>query len=161
MSRTRGLFIVFEGIDRCGKTTQVSLLVDYLQSLSPSTSSPCGVKRERFPDRSTSIGGVIDGYLTSKHELDDRVIHLLFSANRWEKHRELIETLDAGAHVVCDRYAYSGVAFSAAKVMIHLSLSLFHIYIYIYTYIYGICCNNVWMESFRICLPRCVDLFLG
>jgi thymidylate kinase len=35
-------------------------------------------------DRTTSIGKMIDSYLQSKSELDDRAIHLLFSANRWE-----------------------------------------------------------------------------
>ena len=36
----------------------------------------------RFPDRSTGIGSVINSYLTCSEELDDRAIHLLFSANR-------------------------------------------------------------------------------
>lgn len=35
-------------------------------------------------DRSTPIGQMIDGYLKSDVEMDDHVIHLLFSANRWE-----------------------------------------------------------------------------
>lgn len=35
-------------------------------------------------DRSTKIGGMINAYLQSETELDDRAIHLLFSANRWE-----------------------------------------------------------------------------
>ena len=35
-------------------------------------------------DRTTAIGKMIDAYLRSAEELDDRVIHLLFSANRWE-----------------------------------------------------------------------------
>ena len=37
-----------------------------------------------YPDRTTTIGKMIDNYLQSKAELDDRAIHLLFSANRWE-----------------------------------------------------------------------------
>ena len=37
-----------------------------------------------FPDRSTQIGSMIDAYLRSSIELDDRAVHLLFSANRWE-----------------------------------------------------------------------------
>ena len=28
---------------------------------------------------------MINAYLTNSSELDDRAIHLLFSANRWEK----------------------------------------------------------------------------
>lgn len=35
-------------------------------------------------DRTTPIGKMIDAYLKSESELDDHVIHLLFSANRWE-----------------------------------------------------------------------------
>jgi len=31
------------------------------------------------------MGKMIDGYLQSKAEMDDHTIHLLFSANRWEK----------------------------------------------------------------------------
>ena len=36
-------------------------------------------------DRTTPIGKMIDSYLQSKTEMDDHSIHLLFSANRWEK----------------------------------------------------------------------------
>ena len=39
----------------------------------------------RFPDRTTAIGRMIDAYLTCKAEADDATMHLLFSANRWEK----------------------------------------------------------------------------
>jgi dTMP kinase len=35
-------------------------------------------------DRTTTIGQMIDGYLKSNVEMEDHVIHLLFSANRWE-----------------------------------------------------------------------------
>lgn len=36
------------------------------------------------PDRTTSIGQMIGGYLSGQSEQEDHVIHLLFSANRWE-----------------------------------------------------------------------------
>ena len=36
----------------------------------------------RFPDRTTSIGSLINSYLGCKSELEDHVVHLLFSANR-------------------------------------------------------------------------------
>lgn len=58
---------------------------------------------------------MIDSYLRSTADLDDRAIHLLFSANRWEKAELLEATLASGTTVVCDRYAYSGVAFTSAK----------------------------------------------
>ncbi|KAK4256375.1 hypothetical protein QN277_009250 [Acacia crassicarpa] len=58
---------------------------------------------------------MISSYLTNISQLDDHTIHLLFSANRWEK-RSLMETkLKAGTTLIVDRYSYSGVAFSSSK----------------------------------------------
>jgi len=100
---------VFEGCDRSGKTTQVKRLVETLNKTGYST------EMMRFPDRSTGIGSVINSYLTCSEELDDRAIHLLFSANRWETEKQIRRSLAAGTNIIIDRYAYSGVAFSAAK----------------------------------------------
>jgi dTMP kinase len=58
---------------------------------------------------------MINAYLTNATELDDHAIHLLFSANRWEKVSAIQSALAAGTTIVCDRYAASGVAFSSAK----------------------------------------------
>ena len=99
------------GVDRCGKTTQCSLLLKHLISLSVAAVAL------RFPDRTTNVGQLIDGYLcNSETNVDDRAIHLLFSANRWEVAPDLAQMLADGKTVVCDRYAYSGVAFSSAKI---------------------------------------------
>ncbi|KAK9823807.1 hypothetical protein WJX72_005643 [[Myrmecia] bisecta] len=105
----RGAFIVFEGVDRCGKSTQSKRLVDHLNSH--------GVDAElwRFPDRQTAIGKMINSYLTSQSEIDDAGVHLLFSANRWEKRDAMLRKLQAGTTLVVDRYSHSGVAFTAAK----------------------------------------------
>eukprot|EP00986_Skeletonema_menzelii_P013329 scaffold7668_cov137-Skeletonema_menzelii.AAC.1 len=111
-SPKRGAFILLEGVDRCGKTTQVSKLTEYLLKLS------FAAVAYGFPDRSTQVGGLINGYLQSSAEVggvDDRAIHLLFSANRWEAAPKLVDTLAQGSHIICDRYAYSGVAFTSAK----------------------------------------------
>lgn len=35
-------------------------------------------------DRTTPIGQMINSYLTGGTDTEDHVIHLLFSANRWE-----------------------------------------------------------------------------
>mmetsp|Transcript_9543 Transcript_9543/g.20028 ORF Transcript_9543/g.20028 Transcript_9543/m.20028 type:complete len:222 (+) Transcript_9543:1-666(+) len=110
MAKKRGTFIVLEGVDRCGKTTQASLLVKHLLGLG------LAAVAMRFPDRTTMVGDLINQYLQSKSELDDRSVHLLFSANRWEAARTLRTTLiEDGSNIVCDRYAHSGVAFSSAK----------------------------------------------
>ncbi|CAH7685969.1 thymidylate kinase [Phakopsora pachyrhizi] len=108
-SSTRGSFIVFEGLDRSGKSTQSKLLN---QRLIESLKGPS--RLIRFPDRLTPIGKIIDSYLCQRSELDDRVIHLLFSANRWEKGM-IRDCLERGENVICDRYAFSGLAFTLAK----------------------------------------------
>ena len=109
MMRSRGLLIVFEGLDKSGKTTQSKLLCDALNSKSyPSESW-------RYPDRTTSIGKLINSYLCKQIELEDHAVHLLFSANRWETVDLMKQKLNSGVNLVVDRYDYSGIAYTAAK----------------------------------------------
>ncbi|CAJ1957187.1 unnamed protein product [Sphenostylis stenocarpa] len=106
---SRGALVVLEGLDRSGKSSQCSRLVSFLEGR--------GISAElwRFPDRTTNVGQMISAYLTNTSQLDDHTIHLLFSANRWEK-RSMMETkLKSGTTLIVDRYSYSGVAFSSAK----------------------------------------------
>ncbi|KAI7698130.1 hypothetical protein KC353_g17148, partial [Hortaea werneckii] len=70
-----------------------------------------------FPDRTTPTGQIIASYLTGSVQLDDRAIHLLFSANRWEKAKQIESLIESGVDVVCDRYYYSGCVYTAAKGM--------------------------------------------
>jgi dTMP kinase len=103
----RGAFIIVEGLDRAGKTTQVKKLCDALYAsgrnvkslrfpgeLESSVNSRCyclkgscfgSYAKQMHPDRTSPIGKMIGSYLQSKTEMDDHAIHLLFSANRWEK----------------------------------------------------------------------------
>eukprot|EP00494_Astrolonche_serrata_P033300 UN33569 len=106
--KKRGCFIVFEGLDRTGKTTQSQMLQEYLNKQFKTT-------HIRFPDRSTPVGKSINNYLTNTLELDDMAIHLMFSANRWELKSKILKYLNEGINIVCDRYCYSGVCYSAAK----------------------------------------------
>lgn len=105
----RGALIVLEGADRCGKSTQTTRLVAALHRRN------IKAKLRRFPDRTTATGKLIDAYLRSGVDLDDRAVHLLFSANRWEAARAMRADLEAGVTLVVDRYAHSGVCFTAAK----------------------------------------------
>lgn len=105
----RGCFIVFEGCDRSGKSTQSRLLVEFLQKQGLPTKSLA------FPDRSTKIGDTINAYLTSQQQIPDETVHLLFTANRWEYQKQIKHLLLSGTTIVADRYSYSGVAYSSAK----------------------------------------------
>ncbi|XP_038050788.1 thymidylate kinase-like [Patiria miniata] len=105
----RGALIVFEGCDRAGKSTQCRKLVEALQAKGKAAEAM------RFPDRTTVIGKTIGSYLEKKMEMQDNAVHLLFSANRWELVPYMQKLLNQGTTLVVDRYAYSGVAFTAAK----------------------------------------------
>lgn len=106
----RGALLVFEGLDRSGKSTQSKLLVESLKK--------AGKQAELmvFPDRSTPIGKVISEYLSNKsYELNDQALHLLFTANRFENMHKMKKLLSEGVSVVVDRYSFSGIVFSSAK----------------------------------------------
>jgi dTMP kinase len=108
----RGALIVFEGADRSGKTTQTVKCVAALRAagVPVACSAPW-----RFPDRTTAVGKMINAYLSNAAEMNDQALHLLFSANRWEKSEAIQNALDVGETVVLDRYVFSGAAYSAAK----------------------------------------------
>ncbi|KAJ9062856.1 Thymidylate kinase [Entomophthora muscae] len=105
----RGLFIVLEGCDRAGKTTQTQLLQKFFHA----RDRKCELAK--FPDRTTSLGITINSYLQGSQALSDQAIHLLFSANRWELIDSLESKVKNGVNLIVDRYAYSGAAFTSAK----------------------------------------------
>ncbi|KAI9676388.1 MAG: Thymidylate kinase [Caeruleum heppii] len=113
----RGAFIAFEGLDRAGKSTQCQDLVRNLEQRG------FKVRLRRFPVRKTPIGKMIDDYLRGDREHEDHVIHLLFSANRWEAAEQIEADVAAGMVVIADRYYYSGCVYSAAKAVPGLDLT--------------------------------------
>ena len=105
----RGLLIVLEGIDQCGKTTISKLLKNKLEELNLKTII------QTFPDKSTLIGNVINSYLQGNTKLSPQESHLLYSLNRHEKKSFMEEKLYNGYNIICDRYIFSGIAYSLAN----------------------------------------------
>jgi dTMP kinase len=106
-----GLFIVFEGIDGTGKSTQLHLLAEKLRQLGYAvvatrepTNGPYGQKiRELFVDR---------GSVSREEELE------LFIADRDQHVKEIIKPgLSDGCVVICDRYYLSTIAYQGANGM--------------------------------------------
>jgi len=111
----RGLFIVFEGIDGAGTTTQAQRLVEGLRAigeLAHFTNEPSeGVigSLTRRALRGESIGR--DG-----GRLPAQAIALLFAADRADHwHNEIEPRLARGEHVICDRYLYSSLAYQSLE----------------------------------------------
>ncbi|KAF1812336.1 P-loop containing nucleoside triphosphate hydrolase protein, partial [Eremomyces bilateralis CBS 781.70] len=116
---TRGKLIVIEGLDRAGKSTQAEMLVKSLKE----EIGEDRVTHMRFPNRETATGQLINQYLSGAAEQHDHVIHLLFSANRWEFADAIERLITSGTTIVIDRYIYSGAVYSAAKLNPSLPLS--------------------------------------
>ncbi|XKL59883.1 hypothetical protein PGB90_000899 [Kerria lacca] len=110
MKSKRGAFIVLEGCDRVGKSTQAKKLTEELRKLNIRTASYA------FPNRSTNIGQKINDFLTKQdNSIDKKKLHALFSENRREFEPEMRKLLSEGTTLIVDRYSFSGVAFSAAN----------------------------------------------
>jgi dTMP kinase len=106
-----GKLIVICGIDGCGKTTQEELLVNYLRQRGlnvATTKQPTDWYRNHPVAREYLQNGVLPcqpetlGLLAAT----DRMLHI---------ETEIRPLLNAGTHVICNRYVYSTYAFFAAR----------------------------------------------
>ena len=107
----RGLFIVLEGPDGAGISTQTALLQAGLVQH--------GMKAVATKEPTSGpIGSVIRQGLTHRlvyppnQTLGDDVMALLYAADRLDHLRaDIVPRLDLGTHVVCDRYRLSSYAY--------------------------------------------------
>jgi dTMP kinase len=106
----RGLLIVFEGLDRSGKSTHAKHIAKVLNE-----KFNIPTQFTAFPNRETETGKKINDFLQNKLDLSDKEIHQLFLSNRFECQDELRKKLLQGTTLIVDRYSYSGACFSAAK----------------------------------------------
>lgn len=102
----KGKIIVFEGIDKAGKTTQAKLLEKRL-------GSKC--VRIDFPDYSTPVGKEIKQFLAGKRNYPDEVKMMLLSANRWEKKVQIEKIISKGTTVIMNRYYQSNLVYGISK----------------------------------------------
>jgi dTMP kinase len=103
----RGVFVTFEGADGTGKTTQVNLLREHLDS----KGIPYLFLRE---PGSTELGEELRETLLHKTDLNltPEAEALLYAAARSQLvHKRLLPTLEQGVPVLCDRYIDSSIAY--------------------------------------------------
>ncbi len=101
------MLITFEGVDYCGKSTQVQLLAERLQA------SSRNVRVLREPG-GTALGEVIRTLLLDRANtaMTDASELLLFSASRSQLVQEVVRpTLQSGTVVILDRYYDSTTAY--------------------------------------------------
>lgn len=105
--RTKGLFIVFEGLDGAGQDTQITLLEKHLRSRGEKvyiTSEPSH----------NLIGGLIRSLLRAHWKLSNTGIQLLYCADRAHHlEQEILPIQEKGHHVISGRYFFSTIAFGS------------------------------------------------
>ena len=106
---TKGKVIVIEGTDKAGKTSQSRMLAETLKV----SGKVCVILD--FPDYTTPIGIEIKAFLDGKRDYPPEVKHLLFSANRWEKKKEIESMLENGTIIVMNRYWESNLVYGVAN----------------------------------------------
>jgi dTMP kinase len=99
------MFVTFEGVDGSGKSTQAKLLVEWLEAAGYSvllTREPGG----------TPVGEAVRKLVLDGDEMTAWTEATLFASARAEHvARAIRPALEAGRHVVCDRYLDSSVAY--------------------------------------------------
>lgn len=103
-----GKLIVFEGVEGCGKTTQMQLCSEWLQSLNipvVTTREPGGTQLGLHL-RSLLLENTKDKAISATTEL------LLYAADRSQHvEQELLPSLKSGKIILCDRYIDSTIAY--------------------------------------------------
>ena len=102
-------FITFEGIEGCGKTTQMHLLKDFLEQRG------YAVTATREPG-GTSLGDTIRKILLDSRNvtIDTKTELLLYEASRAQHVHEVIRpALERGDIVLCDRYTDATLAYQS------------------------------------------------
>ena len=102
----KGLFITFEGVDGCGKTTQIKLLDEYLRKLGYKTLLTREPGAKGLGENLREILLNYDGEVSSKCE------SFLFLADRAQHVDCIIKpAIDKGIIVLCDRHTDSTIAY--------------------------------------------------
>jgi len=110
VSTAGGVFVVFEGGDGVGKTTQVELLCSWLASVDHEV-----VKT--FEPGDTTVGAMIRKIVLdpATGEMSPRAEALLYAADKSQHIFSVVKpALERGAVVVCDRYVDSMLAYQGA-----------------------------------------------
>ena len=115
MSNNKPKFIVIEGVDGAGKTTQIKKLAENLRALGKKvyiTSEPTCKAEFHSP---TAVGNTIGEVLLGNIEMTPAGMAALFLADRILHNTDakigIKAALERGEWVICDRYYYSSFAY--------------------------------------------------
>ena len=108
-------FVVIEGLDGSGKSTQMKLLREHLEAES------VPFKYLHFPRLEKGIyGDLVARFLRGEMGANDQVnpylVALIFAGDRTDAASQIRNWMNDGYLVIVDRYVYSNIAFQCAKI---------------------------------------------
>jgi dTMP kinase len=107
-----GRFIVFEGLDGSGTTTQMSLLADAIRARG------IDVHTTQEPTDGP-LGSVLRDAIEGQIALDPISLALAFAADRthhlFSEHNGIVQRLQRGKWVLCDRYMISALVYQSGS----------------------------------------------
>lgn len=112
-----GKFIVFEGIDGSGKSTQAELLKEYLEEKGIKvwlTKEPTDGQTGQLLQKIQK--GAFKDYFTNPDEFR-KFMTYLYAADRVGHDQQIEQHLQSGEWVICDRYKYSTYAYNNMRLV--------------------------------------------
>jgi len=108
------VFIVFEGIDNSGKSTQCRLLLEHLEK------EGYEAKMIDFPQYGKKSAALIEEYLSGKYgsasEVSPYVASIFYACDRYDASFKIRQWLKEGKIVVADRYVGSNIGHQGGKI---------------------------------------------
>ncbi len=102
----KGSFVVFEGVDGCGKGEQIAQLNKFLLG----RGFECYLTKEPTDSK---VGALIKSILKGEVKASNMAIQLLMCADRLEHSKDITTKIGEGCVVICDRYHLSSVAYGS------------------------------------------------
>ncbi len=107
-------FIVIEGLDGSGKSTQIDLVEEYLQEKNIK-SKFLHFPRPGAPFYGELISRFLRGELGAIDKVDPYVVAMLYAGDRNDASELINGWIEEGYAVIADRYLYSNIGFQCAK----------------------------------------------
>ena len=128
MSQYLGKFIVIDGTDGSGKTTQFNLLVDKLKA------QGFAVEVADFPQYNTKSAGLVEEYLSGKYGGADDVTpyqsSTFYAVDRYDASFKIRQWLKDGKIVVANRYVSASLGHQGGKIENPLERKVFFNWLY-------------------------------
>lgn len=110
-----GKFIVIDGTDGSGKTTQLEILAEYLRGQGHQ------IETVDFPQYNTKAAGLVEEYLSGKYgsaqEVGPYRASIFYAADRYDASFKIKIWLDEGKIILANRYVSSNMGHQGGKIL--------------------------------------------